>query len=317
MKINYDLLNGIIHMEDVAKVINPDNLSMAFLPDKIQHYPIINSKINTLRGEESGRVFDWKAIVTNPNAISRIEEDKRKLLDSLIAKTVENVEQDSNQAEQDVENSLEYVNYTYQDRRELQANELLNHYIRQYNLKQMFNDGIVDAAAAGIELYQVGISGGEPVVQKLNPLKVRALQTGYSNKVEDADMIIYEDYWTRSHILDVYYDELTEKDIKWLTDETSNYYGGGGVGAAGNYDETREFIPANSVYGDEGIVINGEFGSGLFDSLATLEGGFGSDLLPYDVFGNIRVVKVWWKSLRKILSVKSFDPETGEETYDF
>ena len=76
MKINYDLLNGIIHMEDVARIINPDNLAMSFIADKIQHYPIINSKLNTLRGEEAARVFDWRVIVTNPNSISKIEEDK-------------------------------------------------------------------------------------------------------------------------------------------------------------------------------------------------------------------------------------------------
>ena len=33
--------------------------------------------------------------------------------------------------------------------------------------------------------------------------------------------------------------------------------------------------------------------------------------------GNIRVVQVWWKSLRLIYLVKSFDPQTGEEKIDF
>ena len=80
MKINYDLMNGIIHMEDVAAIINPGDISTAFLPDKIQHYPIINSKINTLRGEEAARVFDWTVIVTNPYSISQIEEYKKSIV---------------------------------------------------------------------------------------------------------------------------------------------------------------------------------------------------------------------------------------------
>ena len=33
--------------------------------------------------------------------------------------------------------------------------------------------------------------------------------------------------------------------------------------------------------------------------------------------GNIRVLRVYWKSRRKIKRVKSYDPETGEEIFSF
>ena len=33
MKINYDLVNGIIHMDDIARILNPGNISTAFIPD--------------------------------------------------------------------------------------------------------------------------------------------------------------------------------------------------------------------------------------------------------------------------------------------
>jgi hypothetical protein len=33
--------------------------------------------------------------------------------------------------------------------------------------------------------------------------------------------------------------------------------------------------------------------------------------------GNIRVLRVYWKSRRKIKKVKSYDPETGEEVFNF
>ena len=77
-KINYDLLNGKLHMSDLQLILNPDNQSDSFVPDKIQHYPIINSKINVLRGEESKRVFDFRVTITNPTAISEIEENKKE-----------------------------------------------------------------------------------------------------------------------------------------------------------------------------------------------------------------------------------------------
>ena len=58
-KINYDLMNGKLHMDDLRKLINPDGSKLkADCPDNIQHYPIMKSKINLLIGEEGRRVFD-------------------------------------------------------------------------------------------------------------------------------------------------------------------------------------------------------------------------------------------------------------------
>ena len=67
-------------MEDVASVINPYQITSSFSPEKIQHYPIINSKLNILRGEEWSRRFDYKVMVTNPDAISEIDNAKKEAL---------------------------------------------------------------------------------------------------------------------------------------------------------------------------------------------------------------------------------------------
>ena len=44
---------------------------------------------------------------------------------------------------------------------------------------------------------------------------------------------------------------------------------------------------------------------------------YDNSMMPYDTAGNIRVVRVFWKSRRKIKKVKSYDPQTGEETFNF
>ena len=59
-KINYDLLRGKLHMNDLEFLINPEDIKSGFIPDRIQHYPIMNSKLDILRGEESIRVFDFR-----------------------------------------------------------------------------------------------------------------------------------------------------------------------------------------------------------------------------------------------------------------
>ena len=89
-KINYDLLNGKLHMSDLELVLNPDSLKASFVPDRIQHYPILNSKLNVLRGEESKRVFDFKAIVTNPSEISEIENNKKEEMFQLLQGLISN-----------------------------------------------------------------------------------------------------------------------------------------------------------------------------------------------------------------------------------
>ena len=77
-KINYDLVNGKLHMDDLKLILNPSDVQAAYIPEKIQHYPIMNSKMNVLRGEEAKRVFDYRVIVTNPNAITEIENNKKE-----------------------------------------------------------------------------------------------------------------------------------------------------------------------------------------------------------------------------------------------
>lgn len=315
MKINYDLVNGIIHMDDVARIINPGDIATAFLPDKIQHYPIINSKLHTLRGEEAARVFDWRVIVTNPNSVSEIEENKKNELFSMVQGVVEDQAIDEMEANKQLRDAQDYMTYSWQDLRERQGNEALRHYSKELNFKQMFNDGFMDACIAGMEAYQCGIVGGEPAVSRLNPMKLRVFRSGYSNRIEDADVIVYEDYWSPGKIIENYYDELKPEHIKWLSDEMPDFGGPNPIGAAGNYDERYAFLP-----GDEKAIMveNNETGLGrIEDIFGGLRGGIGSSLLPYDVAGNVRVVQVWWKSVRLIYKVKSFDPVTGDEVFDF
>lgn len=318
MKINYDLVNGRVHMDDIVAILNPDDIATAFVPEKIQHYPIINSKLNTLRGEEQARVFDWRAVVTNPNAISQVEEDKRKALNAAVQALVENTDISDEAANQQMEALQQYFNYTWQDFREVRANELLKHYSKEQNFKQIFNDGFMDVLVNSIEAYHCCIVGGEPYLEKFNPMKLRVFRSGYSSSIEDADIVIYEDYWTPGRVVDTYYDELSAKDIKKISDDLPDFGGSSPVGRAGNYNEAYPFIPATAVVGPEGVMVDKDSGFGeVFDELATMAGGIGSDLLPYDVNGNIRVLRVWWKSRRKIYSVKSYDKETGEEVFDF
>lgn len=311
-KINYDLLNGRLHMSDLQLVINPDNIEAGYIPDKIQHYPIMNSKLNVLRGEESKRVFDFKVVVTNPNAISEIEDNKKNELLQRLQEMIQDDSLSEDEYNAKLEKINDYYTYEWQDIREVRANELLNHYIKEYDIPLLFNNGFMDAMAVGEEIYQCDIVGGEPVIERVNPLKIRVFKSGFSNKIEDADMIILEDYWSPGRVIDTYYDVLTTKDIKYI-EEMPDYVGQGGTDQMDNIDERYGFVNQNMV-GDEVSIQGGTY---FFDPANLFSDGVGNSLLPYDLAGNLRVLRLYWKSKRKILKVKSFDPETGEEVYNF
>lgn len=310
--VNYDLLTGKLHMGDLQIILNPDNVEASFIPDKIQHYPIMNSKLDVLRGEENKRVFDFKVVVTNPNAISEIENNKKEALLQDIQNLIADTSLSEEEFNQKLEKLTDYYLYEWQDVREIRANALIHHYIKEYNMPVMFNEGFMDAMAVGEEIYQCDIVGGEPVVSRINPLKIRVFRSGYSNKIEDADIIILEDYWNPGRIIDAYYDSLSKKDIEYL-ENLPDHLGQAVTDNMDNIDERYGFINA-SMIGDEITAVDGSY---YFDPANLFNGDVTSSLLPYDLSGNVRVLRMYWKSKRAILKVKSYDPETGEEVYNF
>ena len=309
-KINYDLLNGKLHMSDLELILNPDSMKASFIPDKIQHYPIINSKLNVLRGEESKRVFDYRVVITNPNAISEIENNKKEEVFQRLQQLVSNTALSEEEYNQELEKLNNYYTYEWQDLREVRANALLNHYIKEYNIPLIFNQGFMDGMIVGEEIYQCDIVGGEPTLERLNPLKVRVFKSGYSNRIEDADMIILEDYWSPGKVIDTYYDVLSKKDMAYI-EKLPTYVGQAPTDAMSNIDDRQGFIN-NYMVGEE-MTNNGFY----FDPLNLFSDATANSLLPYDIAGNLRVLRVYWKSRRKIKKVKSYDPQTGEEVFTF
>src|SRR5574344_3096376 len=248
-KINYDLFNGHLHMSDLEAIINPEYIKEKDEPAPIQHYPILNSKLQVLRGEESKRLFDFKVVVTNPNSISEIEDNKKNAVLQQLQQLVAGTSSSEEEFNQRKKKMSDYFTYEWQDMREVRANNLLNHYIKEYNLPLLFNNGFMDAAIVGEEIYQIDIRGGEPVIERLNPLKVRFFKSGYSNRIEDADVIIIEDYWSPGKVIDTYYDVLSKKDMEYI-EKLPDHIGQAYSDSMDNIDERYGFVNNNMV-GDE------------------------------------------------------------------
>lgn len=308
-KINYDLLRGKIHMEDVALLLNPSDVDASYIPERIQHFPIMNSKLEVLIGEELRRPFDWRAVVTNPHAVSEIEREKKEDVLQNVRELIENNSVSEEDYMERLDELNDYYSYTYQDLREVRANELLKHYIKEQNLPLVYNEGFRDALAVGEEIYYHDIVGGEPTVERINPEEIRVFRLGNSNKIEDADIIIIEQYWNPGRVIDTYYDELTKRDIDFL-DNLPDYLGYG-TNSMGFADPRQAFIKKDMV-SDSLPRVNSE---DLFEARNEFIDGY--NRLPYDSDGNVRVMRMLWKSKRKIQKVSYYNEETGEEEFTF
>lgn len=306
-KLNYDLVNGILHMDDLVKIVNPLGVKSDYKVDKIQHYPIINSKLQVLIGEESKRPFDYKVVITNPNAISEIETNKKEEVFQRLQEIVQSTAKSEDDFNKKIEQLNDYYTFEWQDFREVRANAILTHYSKEYNFPLLFNSGFKDGLIVGEEIYQCDIVGGEPIIERINPLKIRCFMSGFSNRIEDSDIIILEDYQSPGKIIDTYYDALTAKDMDYI--ENLPNAAKAATDSMGNIDERMGFKMIDDV-----VVTNNEYidASEIFNSPDAY-----CSLTPYDTEGNIRVLKVYWKSRRKIKKVKSYNEVTGDVEYSF
>lgn len=283
-----NLINNILDYEDLMGTLNPNQLDADFIPEKIQHHPIINSKLNTLIGEEIARRADYMAVVSNPEAISQKEEELKSKLNQEIQNLVEDDSIPENQLQERLEKIKKKYNYSWQDRREARANKILNNYSKKYNFNNLFTEGFRLALTMGEEIYNLDIDNGEPKIECINPLYVYTFRSGMSSKIEDSDIICIDEYWNPSRIIDTYYEDLSEEEIKRITQPFSATAGGQ------SYDQ--EYANVMSITQSD------------MDYLLRSQDFVGSPYISsYDANGNIRVLRAFWRSLKEVKKVKYFD----------
>ena len=305
--INLNLYNGRADVEDMKLILNPGGLEKFFVPDAIQHYPIITPRVNVLVGEEKRRKFDWSVQITNPDTLSKIKDDKMKLVQARLNEMLQSSVSDE-ELEQELMKYGDYINFDYQDLKEKRANLLMRHYIAKLDMKLHFQQGFKDALIMGEEIYMFDIVNGEVTFEKLNPIKVHTLRSGFSNKIEDSDVIVIDDFWSPGKIQDHYYNDLNDIEVRKLDDENS--FGGGDNK---NLDGVSEAI--DDV---EGLKLLDRVG---MDSYIDSTGVF-SDKNSYgkstykDSNGNIRVLRMFWRSMKKVAKVTYFD-QLGKKQVKF
>ena len=193
----------------------------------------------------------------------------------------------------------DYQTYQYQDVAEITANKILKKEYKEGDFDFVFLRTFEDLLVGGEEIMYCGVLGGNPVMRRVNPMNLYTMG-GNSMYIEDADIIVEYGYKSVGQVVDDYWEELSEDDIDFLergkTDASS---GGGGIGL--NRD-----ISVYDYYGEQGalsIFHPNEMGTRTFSG-------------AFDTYGNVRVLKVCWRSRRKIGELTYFD-EDGQEQKDW
>ena len=295
-RINLNLYNGKVDVNDMKLILNPGGMEKFFVPDAIQHYPIITPRVNVLVGEEKRRKFDWSIQIINPDTLSKIKEDKKKIVDEKIMQMLK-----SDVSDEELEKELlkygDYINFDYQDIREKRANLILRNYISKLDMKIIFQQGFKDALIQGEETYMFDIINGDVTFEKLNPLKVHTLRGGFSNKIEDSDVIVIDDYWSPGKIQDHFYNDLSDVQVSELDN-------GSFAGTNKNLDGVTEAVDDYA-----GLKL---LDRERMDSYIESSGIFNNS----DSAGNVRVLRMFWRSMRKVLKITYFD-ELGQQQTKF
>lgn len=301
-KSNYNLRVNIISSKDFEKFINPDNLDLESLPASFQHIGIENSKINLLLGEYAKRKKDFRAYISSndPDSISR----KEQTLTDTIKAELDNIIQTTSISDEEIQKRLQqlekYKTYQFQDIAEITANKILKKEYKEGDFDFTFLRTFEDLLTAGEEIMYCGVLGGNPVMRRVNPMNLYTMG-GNSMYIEDADIIVEYGYRSIGQIIDDYWDVLRPEDIDFLERGKVDASLGSGGGIGLNRD-----ISVYDYYGEQGalnIFHPNEMGTRTFAG-------------AFDTYGNVRVLKVCWRSRRKIGELTYFD-EDGNEQKDY
>jgi hypothetical protein len=297
--INFNLANGILDVRDVERVCNRFGFSNNNAPAKMQNYPIMMPKLDLLVGEERNRRFDYMVKVVNPEAVSDKEREKKteweKFFDELLKQVDKLTDRQINDR---VENFKKYMNYEWQDLRERRATHLLNYLYKQQKLTDKFNRGFENALISSEEIFCAEVIDNSPVLRECNPLNIHTIRSGESPWINDADIILEDMYMSPNQVLDKFHEYLTDKEVKMLEENNLT-------------TDSNNFI----TIGEREASLN----SYVFDIDeirhidAEVSKDFGS---VYDAEGNIRVIRVLWKSKRKVGRLSYLDKDGDEVEFE-
>jgi hypothetical protein len=296
-----DLYHNKLNPKEVKKIVDPWDFGLANLLNNFKHYPIANSKIELLLGEEINRKFDLKWFAINPEAVSAKEASIREGFEKLILEHLQKENYDEAVLQKAIEEMDRYNKMTYQDAREMRANHFSNYLYKRQNLKVKFLDDFKNLLILGEEIGCVDIVSNEPIYRSCNPRTITTVRSGASSYIEDADIVIEDVYMPLGKVIDMFYEDLSSEDITYLEKRLSRGTNNDLINYNTDPRMTNPFIIDGVLQNENGSVSPMNIDISYYVN--------NQNVTAFDQYGNVRVVRVVWNSLRKLGELKWVDED--------
>lgn len=298
-----DLFDNKLNPKEIKRIVDPWDFGLKSLQESFKHFPIANSKIELLLGEEVRRKFDYKWFVINPEAISSKEEKIRERLNQIIIESLASADYSEEELAKKLQIEDKFSKMSSQDVREMRANHFSNWLYREQNLKNRFVESLKQMLVLGEEIACVDIVSNEPIVRICDPRTITTVRSGSSFLIEDSDIIIEDTYLPLGKVIDMYYEDLSTTDISNLEKKLSRGSNNDLINYGNNSNPgmTNPFVIDGVVNNENGTISPIDIDLSSFIN--------NQNLTAYDEYGNIRVVRVVWNSLRKVGELKWKDED--------
>lgn len=240
-KVNYELFNNKLNLEDFSYVCQPFGSEIGELPAQMANRDIISGKIKALLGMEAKRPFTWKVIAVNEDATSRKEQETfGRIRDFVIAQIMQPIQQQielkyqeqvqgkklnsdqqqqiQQQIQQEIQSAtppevMKYMAREYQDPAEVLSRQIMKYLMQKETIPDKFLKGFKHGCISGEEVYWVGLINNDPVFRVINSLYFDYAKSPDQEFIEDSEWGVAEYRMTPSQLISQFREELTDSQI--------------------------------------------------------------------------------------------------------
>lgn len=212
----------------VTNPLNSSNADYTNWPARLRSYSIIRPNVDLLEGEYEKRPFSFVVKVHNSDAVNfMMEEQYAAVLNVLQQQFINlmNSKGDTGLPTQDVEPPEVLIGKfksNYKDQRAVMGEAALNTIMDELSLeakfKRLFNDWLI----AGECYSYKGIRGNRMVFERVSALDIDGDKSPEEEDLENGQWATRRMFLTPADLYDMFYEELTEKQIDLIEDEQGN-----------------------------------------------------------------------------------------------
>lgn len=246
MKVNYDLFNNKLNVEDLAYVCKPFGAQSGELPAEMANRDIISGKIKAILGMEAKNPFGFQILAVNPEATTRKEQKEADLVKNFVLSVImqpiqEGVEMKyqeqqagkplTEEQKEEIKKQIaeetkamtppqvrKYMAREHKDIAEALMNQILHYLLQKEKIKAKFLKGFQHGLTSGREVFMVGLNHNEPFLRVINSMHFDYAKTSDSEMIEDSAWGVVEFNLSPSELITMFRDELTDDEIDIIYD---------------------------------------------------------------------------------------------------